>query len=317
MHAIMFHHFHDENNYIKSQGSINFEEMSAMIDYYKYRGYTFLNASDWFSLAVRGKIGKKQVAITFDDGLKCQMDIGRKVLAKHGLTGFFYVPTKRFEDQQERLEIIRDFRFRCFPKLEDFYHLFFQTLRNTELSKKYEMDRIMEETDFEQYLNAFPFYTYEDRKFRYIRDKVLTETEYYSLMDEMMKAFGYDASKKSKELYMDEDDVRKLAQEGHHIGLHSHSHYTNLAEVSDQRQIWEYHTNKKILEEIISKRITSASYPCNSYNSATLKIMKDLEIRLAFRANMEKGYSGVLELPREDHSNIIRRMKDENYGIYQ
>ena len=44
--------------------------------------------------------------------------------------------------------------------------------------------------------------------------------------------------------------------------------------------------------------------------------MKALDIKLGFRANMEKGNVSILEMAREDHANILRRMKNENYGIY-
>jgi hypothetical protein len=51
------------------------------------------------------------------------------------------------------------------------------------------------------------------------------------------------------------------------------------------------------------------SHPCNSYNQATLEILRELGITLGFRANMASGFSSELELPREDHANLVRAMK--------
>ena len=37
-HGVMFHHFHDEANYIKSQGSISARELRELLEYYKTKG---------------------------------------------------------------------------------------------------------------------------------------------------------------------------------------------------------------------------------------------------------------------------------------
>lgn len=77
-------------------------------------------------------------------------------------------------------------------------------------------------------------------------------------------------------------------------------------------QLDEYENNKNDLESIIKNKVVSASYPCNSYNIDTLNCMEKLDIQIGFRANMEKIYlkKKNLELPREDHANIIKKMRD-------
>ena len=58
------------------------------------------------------------------------------------------------------------------------------------------------------------------------------------------------------------------------------------------------------------------SHPCGSYNSDTLKILDELGIELGFKQFMsvekEKGMKKInnstLEIAREDHSEIIKRM---------
>ena len=69
--------------------------------------------------------------------------------------------------------------------------------------------------------------------------------------------------------------------------------------------------NKDQLESIIKSEIKSVSYPCNSYNDITLECMSDLGIKIGFRADMTEVCIGDkrLEYPREDHSNIIRKME--------
>ena len=51
------------------------------------------------------------------------------------------------------------------------------------------------------------------------------------------------------------------------------------------------------------------SHPCGSYNEDTIKVLSNLKIKIGFRANMNvKDVLGKYEIPREDHSNILRLM---------
>jgi hypothetical protein len=60
---------------------------------------------------------------------------------------------------------------------------------------------------------------------------------------------------------------------------------------------------------LLDERPVTMSHPCNSYNAMTLEILRELGITLGFRANMAGGFASELELPREDHANLIRAMK--------
>ena len=58
------------------------------------------------------------------------------------------------------------------------------------------------------------------------------------------------------------------------------------------------------------------SHPCGSYNNHTLEILKELGIELGFKQIMiiepEKGMKKInnsfLEIARQDHAGIIKRM---------
>lgn len=316
-HSIMCHHFHNRGIHIPSQGSIDFNEFDALIQYYKKQGYSLIDAEEWMEKAISTSLRPNEVCISFDDGLKCQFDIAAEVLEKNDLTAFFFVPSQRFIGERENLELFRHFRFSQFADIDQFYHSFFRILEQSTIYKQKKWKSLLSKFKPEEYLSEFSFYTPADRKFRYIRDDLMTEQEYYDFMFEMMERFHYNVEEAEKNLYMNHAEITELHRKGHILGLHSHTHYTNLANVSKERQFWEFQTNQRILEEIIGKKIRVASYPCNSYNKESLQIMRELGVALAFRANMEEGFTSVLELPREDHSNIIRRMKDENYGVYQ
>jgi hypothetical protein len=51
------------------------------------------------------------------------------------------------------------------------------------------------------------------------------------------------------------------------------------------------------------------SHPCNSYNDATLVILRELGIVLGFCSNMLRPIApSPLEYPREDHANLLKRL---------
>ena len=75
--------------------------------------------------------------------------------------------------------------------------------------------------------------------------------------------------------------------------------------------------NLKHLESILGKgTIESMSHPCGNYNQTTLSVLNNLGIKVGFLSNMSNHkVKSWLEIPREDHSNILIKMKNENYNI--
>ena len=117
------------------------------------------------------------------------------------------------------------------------------------------------------------------------------------------------------------EDVINLSKLGHSIGLHSHSHPTSFKELNQEDQEKEYKKNLYILAKILNKKedeIKCMSHPCGSYNKYTLKVLKDLGIEIGFKQIMniesDKGMLKInnspLEIARQDHAEIIRRINE-------
>ena len=126
---------------------------------------------------------------------------------------------------------------------------------------------------------------------------MLKKNDYEIIMSRMMEDKKFEKKKYLSNLFFDEKDLNKLSAYGHSIGLHSHTHPTSLENLS---------YNKHNI-------INSMSHPCGSYNGQTLEILKDLEIELGFRNVMnvkdKKINNSFLEIARQDHSEIIDRIK--------
>lgn len=319
MYAVMFHHFHDDGIiHIKSQGSISENDLDKIIiKYQSLKGVRIIPAKDWYNKFINNSLRKDEICLTFDDGLKCQYEIAHKVLKKHNLTAFFFTPTLRFTGKLENLDIFRHFRFFKFNDIDDFYEKFFMFLKKSTYYEKNNVSKKIKLGNAENYHSEITFYTKNDRIFRFIRDKILSEDEYNEVMYNMMSEYNYNFNDISKKIYLSENDIKDLHNNENIIGLHSHSHNTFMADLSYDEQEYEYSTNKKILEEIIDSRIKTVSYPCSSYNKDTLDIMKKMDIKLGFRANMLSNYNSELEVKRIDHTEVLKEINNENNSIHK
>jgi len=307
-HGIMFHHFHDDKHIVQ-QGSISAEEFNNLLTYYG-RNHNIISADEFLYKSKHNCLKKNDVCLTFDDSLLCQYDVAYPVLEQKGIKAFWFVYTSPYYGILEKLEIYRHFRFSKFADIDDFYNAFFKIAKeeNEYVSTK------LENFDPNKYAKNSPFYTPNDKRFRYLRDYVLGELHYNQIMDKMIEYHQYNVHESANNLWINQDQIKKLHSTGHIIGLHSHTHPTNMGSKPFIDQKNEYRKNYDSLKSILGINIISASYPCNSYNEDTIYVMKELGIEIAFRANMqnERISSHIkLEYAREDHANILRVMKDD------
>lgn len=303
-HGIMFHHFHD-GRHPPSQGSISSLQLENMLE--AMGRDRILSAEEWMARFRHTSLKSNDVCLTFDDGLRCQYDIALPVLRKFNITAFWFVYSCIFEGQGDELETYRYFRNNYFQSLNDFYELFFHTLDSSKDSA--DINDHLREFSSEDYLSECTFYSPEDRKFRFIRDEILTPNQYRALMHQLMRKLGADPKDFRQELWMSRDNVKELSMSGHVIGLHSHTHPTRIARLPAREQREEYARNLVHIRSITGCPTSVMSHPCNSYSAETLKILRELGLTVGFRANMSfVANRSSLEFPRDDHSNITGRL---------
>ena len=193
-----------------------------------------------------------------------------------------------------------------------FYKLFFNFL-NEDLSIFFKKnENIIKEKKLK-----FPHYSISDIKFRLVRDKYLDKNRYEKTMIAIMKEKNFYPKKIYSKLFFSKKDLANLNSLGHTIGLHSHSHPTRLENLSYEEQRKEYKKNSQILSEVLNVSdtfIKSMSHPCGSYNSDTLKILKEMKIEIGFKQimkiekgrGMDKINNSNFEVARQDHAEIMR-----------
>ena len=84
-----------------------------------------------------------------------------------------------------------------------------------------------------------------------------------------------------------------------------------MSKLTARQQLDEYQKNLNHLSELLkTSEIISMSHPCGDYNLETLSILEGMGIQIGFRSNMGvKEIKSPLEIPREDHANVFKEMK--------
>ena len=125
-HGIMFHHFHDDGIHIKGQGSIDKDDFYKIINFIGRNN--ILDADIFFEKFKNKKLKEKEVCLTFDDAIKCQIDIALPVLEELKIKSYFFVYTSVFEEKPNNLEFFRYFRMNYFDNVDEFYNSFYLVL---------------------------------------------------------------------------------------------------------------------------------------------------------------------------------------------
>jgi len=311
-HGIMFHNFHNDNIHKKCQGSISKDEFYKLINFVGRKN--ILDANVFFDKFKQKKLKENEVCLTFDDGIKSQMDVALPVLEDLKVKSYFFIYTSALEGNPDNLEIFRYFRANFFNCVDDFYKNFYEFL-NHDLTNFFNLHK----NKILDIQKRYSFYTIEDIKFRLVRDIYLKKDDYVLILFDMMKEKKFEYKQILPNLTFDKNDLISLNSLGHTIGLHSHNHPTSMQDLSYDEQKFEYQNSADIISKTLNKPLNTfktASHPLGSYNQNSLDILKEQGIELAFKDSMkierEKGMKKInnspLEIAREDHAEIFKRM---------
>ncbi len=306
----MFHHFHDDKMHTRGQGSISQDNFYKLI---KFIGkQNVLNADEFLSRFKENKLTNKDLCLTFDDSIRSQYDIALPVLEDLNIKSFFFVYSSIFTDNPDLLEVYRYFRMNYFRNVDEFYANFFEIYGKNLDNYFAEKKNTIEKTK-----KKFPHYSINDIKFRLVRDDILSKEAYQKLMSKIFEQKSFNAKEYYDLLFMNSLNLIKIKELGHSIGLHSHTHPTQMEKLNFDEQLSEYMNNLNIVSKILNCQpsdIVSMSHPCGSYNEDTFKILKKLGIEIGFKQimtldkNMKRVNNSKYEIARQDHAKVMKMM---------
>ncbi len=305
-HSVMFHHFHG-SAHPQQQGSLNGPQFEEVISWLA-ANFNLLSATEYQAKVIENRLDSHDICLSFDDALLCQYDIAAPILRRNRLEAFFFVYSSPMRGEPDLLEVFRYFRAVQYESVEHFYDDFFDLSKKLLGGRYSESRQLYSRVD---YLKDSPFYSESDKWFRFLRDRIINSEDYTSIMHELMSVAGFDPTSIVNHLWLSDEHLRNLVEDGHILGLHSYTHPTLMEKLPKERQAREFGENLAHLSTVLGvhAKITAMSHPCGSYNDDTLAVLHDLGIEIGFRSNMGRAYiRSALEIPREDHANVAKRI---------
>jgi len=249
-----------------------------------------LDADVYIERWTSGTLLPHQTCITLDDGLQCQYHIALPVLQRHNIRAAWHIFTCVHQERTlEQLEVYKYFQAQCYPSVDEFYTDFFAA---AERNYGPRVKTALESAEAATHASHAPFYTLSDRKFRYIRDIVLTSDEFFSVILHMMAVCDFGTAELLDKLWMNAEQIRELVRLGHLVGLHSHTHNRNMDEADLKTQQHEYGLNHQQLCDLVHVDQSLSTYlprcmahPLGKWNvDATSSALDDLAIEIGSRA---------------------------------
>jgi peptidoglycan/xylan/chitin deacetylase (PgdA/CDA1 family) len=262
--------------------SIGAENLNALIQRL-LRTRTAVSPGDLFAFFGDGKpLPARGFMFTFDDGIRGQLTNAVPVLQRYGLSAAFYIPGSVF-DPAGRLPLLERQRFLqyAYGDYREFLERFAAAVASIAPEVK-ESDLTPSAAALARmgaFLAEYPFYSVEERYYRYLRDKILSPDVFAEAIDRLFQArFGSDRALLDA-YYFSAADVRDLSAQGMTVGCHGYAH-EHLPRLPDQRI--DIERGIETLTDIVGERPQTMSYPFGSYDARTLDLMRDLDMVFAF-----------------------------------
>jgi len=295
-YGLMFHHFHG-GAHPRVQGSVSADEFELIVQWHRPM---VADPAWWLDAADRHRLPTLyMLALTFDDGLRSQFDVAKPILDQYGLKAFWFVPTLPLTGKPLWLEIDRWTRTVAAPSLPDFYEDFF-----TAVGRHAEMP--------EGYLADLPYLSAVDRLFRWYRNHVLPERVYREVMDTLRAEYDPNATPAwlASKLWLTPGELAQLVKEGHHVGLHSHTHPIDMGTLPVEAQRAEYVENLLALHRATDEWPRAMSHPSDSWDANTLEVLRDLGILLGFTATPAVWNEHPLCVPRRNSAELVQTVRE-------
>ena len=307
-HGIMFHRFQNSINKNASYGALTSKSLTKLINFVGRK--RILNPDEWINKLNKGNLKKKDICLTFDDGLKSQIKVALPVLEKFNIKAFWFIHCSTLPNNFDKSEIFSLLILKKFKNYKKFVNKFLEYI---DIESK-----IFESKKFKKYYkeesSLYNFYSKTELKYKFLRDIHYPRKKFENLMVKFFKSFGLNVKNFYKNTWLNKKDLINLNKKGHMIGMHSFSHPFRMSSLTEKEQKIEYKKNFNYLRLVLKKKPITMSHPLDSYNNHSLKILKNLGILCGFRSHT-KTSNGIkinrssLEIAREDPVNILKLIK--------
>ena len=291
MKSIMYHYVRDFDPELPFFNSLSKKSFKKQVDLF--------NKSKILVDEKQFENNLPEIILTFDDGFKDHIYVAEE-LRKKKVIGIFFISTypvteNNFLDVhkahlingkvggEQALKALNEYLHK--NKILDFID------RDEEKKFKHKYSKNIDTNEKKEFKKIINYY-----------GNIKLKTK---ILDDLMVKFKINI--KPKEFYMNSDEIKYLSDMGMIIGSHSVNHNL-LSRLSEDEQRNEIRNSQELIEDIIKKRCNFFCFPYggkDSYNSLTLKILKEFNYNFSFTIqskdfDKEDLRLMPLELPRFD-----------------
>lgn len=298
---ITFHYVRDNSKYY----CLTTKDMDFLLDWLG-KGYEFTTLHEMKkSLADNSNRKKLQCCLTFDDGLQDHYYNVFPVLKRRQIPAHFFISTLPYiENRAVDIHLIHVLQFDL--GVEKF---------GMALQKKY-LEKGIQIDIYGKPLGA-KYSKWASLPLSNIKNslKMLENTQRTGLLHEMFEEHFGNPDDFRKGLYLTNEQISEMESGGMFFGNHGHTH-SFLKEMSDEEQALDIRTAHTYLQELLTRKPDTISYPFGSYNEKSIEICKALNYKagLTVLRGDNTAETPALELKRMDVKEVIELAFSGNDG---
>jgi peptidoglycan/xylan/chitin deacetylase (PgdA/CDA1 family) len=214
-------------------------------------------------------LDKHYICVTFDDGLKEQFELAMPILQRKGIPFIFFInPSNYIENSVSIVHQVHLLRSQI-PSSEILNTISGDTSGNTSNTHL--------SLTAEEKLKARQHYNFDspaDAELKYILNFKLSFAQQKQLIASLFQHY-FDEKEVSKQLYMDEEELKKVAA-CNCLGSHTYHHFP-LGKLSREEIAFEIAESQKALTSLTGKPIEAISYPYGSFEACAFPVVEYAE----------------------------------------
>jgi len=242
--------------------------------------FEFVSRDDLLAaVAGEGSLPERACVVTFDDGLRCQLELALPVLERLGVPAIFFVAGKPLAEQKA-LYVHK-------------VHALRERLPNDQLLRLAGGGEVPVEVAQEHYRYDEP----DAARLKYLLNMALPLDQREQVVGVAFAEVFPDEEAFVRELYMSREDVAELERRHAAVGAHSYAHEP-LARLEDGALDGDLKAVASLLEEVTGLRPRALSYPHGTPSTVDLRVARRAAaagFRVGF--TMERALNRTLEEP--------------------
>lgn len=307
---VMYHYVRDlKNSRYPDIKGLDVNLFKEQIEYIR-KNYNIITMEEVInSIENQDKIPLKSILLTFDDAYSDHYINVFPILNKYKLQGTFYAPIKAITEHtvldvnkihfilasvEYKIDLINDLK-ELISLYQEEYHL----------------------NDFDYYYKKLALASRMDTKeiifIKRLLQVELVEDLRIKIVDTLFEKYiGMNENAFSRELYMQEEQLKHMLSCGHHIGNHGYNHYW-WNSLNEKEMNQELDLSINYLEKIgVNMNNWTASYPYGSYDDQSVKMLSERGCKLAVTTEVaiaRTSNNTRFIMPRLDTNDIVKDIK--------